>query len=316
MNMAENIHCSLKTGGRRLLFCLLFCALLISGAAGAARAETYGENAFGFVDAVMDSRDGIPEDAEGRLARIREVGVLRVATEPYFAPQEYIDPSLSGQDRYIGADMELARMIAERMGVTLEIVPMKFTEVLPSLALGDCDLAISALAYTPGRAAQYTLSLGYHFSEDTESSGLLIRTEDREEIRTLEDLAGRDLVAQRGSLQESLLAEGVTDYRQFRRLVSVREVYLALQQGKADAAMVDRETARSYLESNPDCGLMLVENLGFGMAEECRGDRIAARKGENQLIAFVNDIIRDVVESGEYERWYRQHALNADWLGI
>ena len=74
MNMAENIHCSLKTGGRRLLFCLLFCALLISGAAGAARAETYGENAFGFVDAVMDSRDGIPEDAEGRLARIREVG--------------------------------------------------------------------------------------------------------------------------------------------------------------------------------------------------------------------------------------------------
>ena len=247
--MAENIHCSLKTGGRRLLFCLLLCALLISGAAGAARAETYGENAFGFVDAVMDSRDGIPEDAEGRLARIREVGVLRVATEPYFAPQ-------------------------------------------------------------------YTLSLGYHFSEDTESSGLLIRTEDREEIRSLEDLAGRDLAAQRGTLQESLLAEGVTDYRQFRRLVSVREVYLALQQGKADAAMVDRETARSYLESNPDCGLMLVENLGFGMAEECRGDRIAARKGENQLIAFVNDIIRDVVESGEYERWYRQHALNADWLGI
>ena len=315
MDMAENICCSLRKGGRRLL-CLLLCMLLVSGAAGAASAETYGENAFGFVDAVMDSRNGIPEDAEDRLARIREVGVLRVATEPYFAPQEYIDPSLSGQDQYVGADMELARMIADRMGVTLEIVPMKFTEVLPSLAQGDCDLAISALAYTPGRAAQYTLSLGYHFSEETEGSGLLIRTEDREEIRSLEDLAGRDLAAQRGTLQESLLAEHVTDYRQFRRLVSVREVYLALQRGKADAAMVDRETARSYLDSHPGCGLMLVDGLGFGMAEECRGDRIAARKGETQLVAFVNDIIREVVESGQYERWYRRHTLNADWLGL
>ena len=315
MDMAENIYCSLKTGGRRLLG-LMLCALLISGAASAARAETYEENAFGFVDAVMDSGDGIPEDAEGRLGRIREVGVLRVATEPYFVPQEYIDPSLSGQARFVGADMDLARMIAGRMGVELEIVPMKFTQVLPSLALGDCDLAISALAYTPGRASQYTLSRGYHFSEETESSGILIREEDREMIRSLEDLAGRDLAAQRGSLQESLLAERVTDYRQFRRLLSVREVYLALQRGKADAAMVDIDSAQAYIDSNPGCGLMLVEDLRFGMAEEYTGDRIAARKGETQLIAFVNDIIREVVDSGQYARWYRQHALNADWLGL
>ena len=149
------------------LMSLLIC-LLLAGALPAASAESIEENEYGYIDAVLDSRNGIPEDAEGRLALIRETGVLRVATEPYFAPQEYIDPSQYGQARYVGSDMELARMIAERMGVSLEIVPMKFTRLLPSLALGDCDLAISAISYTPERADQYTLSMGYCVSEKAE----------------------------------------------------------------------------------------------------------------------------------------------------
>ena len=153
------------------LMSLLIC-LLLAGALPAASAESIEENEYGYIDAVLDSRNGIPEDAEGRLALIRETGVLRVATEPYFAPQEYIDPSQYGQARYVGSDMELARMIAERMGVSLEIVPMKFTRLLPSLALGDCDLAISAISYTPERADQYTLSMGYCVSEKAEGSGM------------------------------------------------------------------------------------------------------------------------------------------------
>ncbi len=294
---------------------LLVCAaLMLSGTAFAS--DFYIENEFGYVDAVMDSSGGIPDDAEGRLARIRDVGVLRVATEPYFAPQEFIDSTQSGQDCYVGADMELARMIAERMGVKLEIVPMNFSRVLTSLTLGECDLAISALAFTPGRAAQWTLSRGYFFSGETSGSGLLIRSEDREEIHCLDDLAGRDLAAQRGSQQESILADQISDYRQFRRVSTVQDVYLLLQRGKADAAAVDVDTALDYIESTPGCGLMLVEGLRFRFDAEFSGDRIAARKGETQLIAFVNDIIREVVESGQYMQWYRDAELYASWLGL
>ena len=62
--------------------------------------------------------------------------------------------------------MQLAQLIADRMGVTLEIIPMDFTDVLPAVADGTCDLAISALSYTPARASQYGLSKGYYFSDD------------------------------------------------------------------------------------------------------------------------------------------------------
>jgi len=304
---------------RRKTLCLLWLLLICAAAAlgePACAAESYTENQFGFVDAVMDSMGGIPDDAEGRLARIRDVGVLRVATEPYFAPQEFIDPTQSGQAAYVGSDMEMARLIAERMGVKLEIVPMNFSRVLTSLALGECDLAISALAFTPGRATQCTLSNGYYFSEETAGSGLLIRTEDREKIRSLEDLAGLDLVAQRTSLQEGILAEQVIDYRQFRRVSTVQEVYLMLQRGKADAAVVDIDTARAYIDSTPGCGLTLVEGCLFRTDEAYNGDRVAARKGETQLIAFVNDVIRELTESGQYMKWYRDAALYASWLGL
>ena len=92
--------------------------------------QIYVENEWNFVDGSMNAMRGIPDDATGVLDRIRRKGVLRVATEPYYPPQEFIDPDMTGQEQYAGADMELARMIAERMGVKLEIIPMEFTQVL------------------------------------------------------------------------------------------------------------------------------------------------------------------------------------------
>ena len=56
----------------------------------------YVENEWNYVDQSMDVSHGIPEEAYGRLALIRETGKLRVATEPYFVPAEFIDPGKTG----------------------------------------------------------------------------------------------------------------------------------------------------------------------------------------------------------------------------
>lgn len=276
----------------------------------------YMENEWNYVEGSMDISAGIPEDAEGVLADIRERGVLRVATEPYFPPQEFIDPSREGQDRYVGADMEMARLIAERMGVVLEIVPMDFSAVLDSVAGGECDLAISALSFTPGRAARVTMSKGYYYAEDNAGSGLLIRAADAEAIRGVKDLDGRNIVAQSGSLQEALMMGHVLNYREFRRLGSMQEVYDFLAEGKADAAMVDLGSARDYLNNNPDSGLMLVPGVRFTQEERFQGDRVAARKGETQLIAFVNGVIDELLASGQYMTWYRESVALAARLGL
>ena len=125
---------------------LFFCMSFISAAA-----EFYLENEWNYVDGSMDISHGIPENATGVMDRIKRKGVLRVATEPYFAPQEFIDPEKTGTDQYAGADMELARLIAARMGVELEIIPMEYTQVLPALTDNLVDLTISAIAFTASR---------------------------------------------------------------------------------------------------------------------------------------------------------------------
>ena len=300
--------------GRIALALLLALLSAFWGPALAEREEAespYVENEWNYVDGSIDPAAGIPEDATGVLDSIRSKGVLRVATEPYFPPQEFIDPSLEGQDSYVGADMELARLIAERMGVTLEIVPMDFSEVLNAVANGSCDLAISALSFTPGRAAMVEMSKGYHYAGDNAGSGLLIRAADADSIREVKDLARRDIGAQAGSLQEALMAENMQRYRQFRRLGSMQEVYQALIDGKIDAAMADIETAQAYIDSNPGCGLMLVPDVQFLLDAQFDGDRVAAKKGELQLMYFVNGVIDEVLESGRYEDWFEQYAAVA-----
>ena len=300
------MKCTGKSSILLMVLILMFGAAMTTLPAAAETAWT--ENEWSFVDASMDVSNGIPEDAEGRLHMIRERGRLTVATEPYFPPQEFIDREQIGQERFVGSDMELARLIAERMGVTLEIVPMAFSQVLNEVADGKYDLAISALAFTAARASRLEMSKGYFYPEETASSGLLIREEDAETIRGIEDLAERDIAAQSDSLQETMGVENIVFYRQFRRVSSVDDVYMAVRSGLVDAGIVDLESAGIYLASHPESGLKLAENVTFRLLPQYQGDRVAAQKGEIQLICFVNGVIDEVLESGKYMEWYHQFA--------
>lgn len=281
-----------------------------------AAAEEYTENQWNFVDGEMDISAGIPADAEGVLADIAASGKLRVGTDPYYPPQEFIDPSLAGQERYVGADMELARLIAQRMGVELEIVELDFSDILSNLGEGKCDLVISALAYLPSRASQATLSKGYFYTMNTSGTGMLIRTEDAELIVTVADLSRRDIAAQRGSLQENQVAEYVQSYRQFMRLPDLQDVFDAVAEGTADAGAVDTEAAAAYIQNNPDCALTMARGIRFTLDEQFDGDRVAAKKGETQLIYFVNGVISEVLEGGLYLQWYADAAAYAARLGL
>jgi ABC-type amino acid transport substrate-binding protein len=86
--------------------------------------------------------------------------------------------------------------------------------------------------------------------------------------------------------------------------------------GTVDAVMVDTQTGHDYIEGNPRCGLMMVPGVHFTLEAQFEGDRIAARKGEGQLIAFVNGVIDEVLASGQYMQWYEEATRRADALGL
>ena len=76
------------------------------------------------------SGSGSSSDSKDRLAQIKEKGYIELCTEPYFAPFEYVDPNKSGDEQYQGMDIEIAKYIADKIGVELKITALDYTAVL------------------------------------------------------------------------------------------------------------------------------------------------------------------------------------------
>lgn len=256
-------------------------------------------------------------DAEGsRLDEIKERGVLQVATEPYFAPNEFIDPTKEGDERYVGADIELARAIADEIGVELEIVPLEFSAVLASVTSGKYDLAISALAWTPLRGEQMEMSIGYHFDEESLYT-VLVREEDAANYNSIEDLKGKKVVCQSGSLQEQLIKDAmdVSELDELLYVSATTDGYLMVSEGKADACVCASANGELYAEANGGLTI-LPDAINFPVSDEYAGERVGAPKGETELIEVVNGVIEELNESGQYNEWYDEYAEYAGTLGI
>ena len=249
-----------------------------------------------------------------RLEEIKSRGVITVATEPYFAPNEFIDPSKEGDARYVGADIELAQYIADSLGVKLQIVPLEFTAVLSSVAEGKYDLAISALAYKPDRAEAMNLSKGYYFNEDTEGYGMLCRSEDVDKYPTAADMKDAVIVVQAGSLQQDYVFDQVPECKEIKYVSSMTDAFLMVQENKADLAACFIGNGRLYAQANP--GVDIVNGFKFEENKEWGGTRIGMKKGEDELTDAINAIIDEVVASGVYAQWYDQYAAYAKSLGL
>ena len=247
-----------------------------------------------------------------RLEEIRKKGYIEVCTEPYFAPNEFIDSSKTGQDQYVGYDMDLAQYIADAIGVELRIVPLEFSAVLAGIAEGKYDLAISALAYSPARAEAMAMSKGYWFGG--EGYGFLIRAEDKGKIETIEDLKNVVVVTQSGSVQEAMYNLYVGSSKEFKLVSSMTDGYLAVAEGKADACICSIGSARLYAEAN---GGLYLPDFRFDVSDELTGTRVAAcLEGTDELMEVVNRCIDEVIASGDIQKWHDEAEAYAKTMGL
>ena len=254
------------------------------------------------------------EGRANRLEEIKQRRYLTVATEPYFAPNEFIDPSKEGQEQYVGADMELAKYIADSLGVELQIVPLDFTAVLSSVSEGKYDLAISALAYSPARAESMNMSKGYYFDDDTEGYGMLCRVGDEDKYPDARSMKDAVIAVQAGSVQDSFVLSQIPEYKEIKYVDSMTNAFLMVQEGKADLAACFIGNGRLYSEANPT--VTIVNGFKFASDESMEGTRIGIKKGEDELTDAVNAIIDEVVESGVYAQWYDEYSEYAAGLGL
>ena len=276
-------------------------------ASSAAAANVSSDTGTSDIDALLSS-------ADGRLAKIKEKGVLEVCTEPYFAPNEFIDSSKQGDEQYQGMDIEIAKYIADRLGVQLKIVPLEFSAVLAGIVDGKYDLAISSLAYSPARAEVMRMSKGYYFSQNA-GYGFAVRPEDKDKYSSVESLADATVVMQSGSVQEALFDQNVTGCKEKKLVSSTTDAYLAVSEGKADVAICAIASADLYGESNG--GNIVTTGYRFDVSDEMSGMRIAACQSDTEsLIEFVDGCIDELNAAGQIEEWNAYYTEYAKSLGI
>ena len=69
-------------------------------------------------------------------------------------------------------------------------------------------------------------------------------------------------------------------------------------------------------EEDPGSVIALLLDQRYTLEEEYDGDRVAGRKGEFQLMYFVNGVIDGLLAEGQYRAWFEEYAALAAELGM
>lgn len=271
------------------LVCIIMCIAMVAALCACGSSAS--------TPATSDAPASEPQNA---LEKIKADGVLTVALSPDFSPMEFVDASKSGQDQYVGFDVSLAKYIAEYIGVDLSIEAMNFDACQTAVYTASVPMAISGFSWTEERAENYNISDYYYAGDNETEQVLLIRSADADKYKAAEDFAGLDVGAQNASLQMQLVTEQLTDANPIT-IGDIGTGVLELQNGNIEALAVAKGNASMIISSNPDLAICSWE---FDVKAEYEANVVLVTKGEDELLAVVNEALAKAYADGLYGEWY------------
>ena len=245
------------------------------------------------IGAVMAVSMAVPAMADDKVETVTD-GKLTVATSPDFAPYEFYSIDEDGNPTLSGFDMDLAKYIADKMGLELEVVPMDFDGVLSELSQKNVDLGMAGLSPDPARADAMEFSDLYYKGGQS-----FVTVKDKaDQFKTLEDANNKDysIGAQTGSIQLDLANENTPD-ADIVSLPKVTDLITALLTGKMDGAFIETAVAESYQKNYPD--LEIVCDVPY----DTEGSAIGVAKGKEELLKAVNEAIADALDDGSMDKF-------------
>lgn len=239
------------------------------------------------------------------LEKIKSNGKLVVGTEAQYAPYEFKDLDAN----FAGCDMWLAQQIADSLGVELEVVDMAFDGIIPAVQSGQVDLGIAAFTKTPERAEEIDFSDLY----ETSAQLLIVKTGNADTYSTKESLAGQKVGAQKGTIQSQLIQSALPESELFE-LEKYPALALEVQNGNIAGLVVDQAVGESLVATSN--GALEVSNFEFTAEEASFGKAVVAAKGNEDLLAAVNEVISKVIADGSYQQAYDEAVELAANLGL
>ena len=217
---------------------------------------------------------------------------LTMATNAEFPPFEYLEG-----EEIVGADVDIAKAIAEKLGKTLEITNIDFDAALTGAATGKYDVAIAGVTATDERRQNMGFTDDYY----TASQAIIVTADS--DIKAAADLTGKTVSCQEGTTGEQFLLDNNYAVQSFK---TGAEAITALVSGKVDAVVIDDAVARALSEKQDGKTVVLDEAL----TEEAYA--IVTKLGNDELIAEINDALAALKAEGKLAEIFEKYELPYD----
>jgi len=219
--------------------------------------------------------------------------IIDIINSPY-APMEFSPP---GSSNFTGFDIDMARAVARKLGVSLQLENVQFPQVIPSITTHRGDMAWTAVLDLKKRHG--ALSFIDYFKTGAQ---LYTSAANRSKYRAVSDLCGQSVVVPSGTNYAQII-QGLSGTRcrgrgsiSVLQVTSTAEQQLQIKEGRAAAAMIGVETILDTMRHNRGQWSLIgkiFEPDYYGI--------VFARNG-GQLLNAVHAALQAAVRDGTYHR--------------
>ncbi len=231
--------------------------------------------------------------ADDSLSSILAKKSIALGVASDFPPYGFIGPDF----KLTGVDVATAQLIADKLGVKAEFVPVSTPNRIPYLQTKKIDLIVSALGKNPERekVIDFTVAYAPFFQAVFGPKAL--------SIKTFDDLAGKTIAVTRGTIQDDVLQKVAPPTLKIQRFEDDATTIAAFISQQTQLVATGAAVAAAAVQKNPQAQaeykLLLKDSPNF----------IGVRKGETELLKKVNQILLAAKADGTLEKYAQK------WLG-
>ncbi|MDX9955518.1 MAG: ABC transporter substrate-binding protein [Anaerolineae bacterium] len=220
--------------------------------------------------------------------RIQAAGKMVVGTSADYPPFEFINE----QNDFDGFDMVVIREVGKRLGLEIELKDISFDGLIAALKGNQIDGIIAAMSATAERDKEVDFTMNYYVGTDA----ILVKEGSTLVINTAEDMAGKKIGVQAGTLhetwvQDNLVAAGKSQEADISRYERAELAIADLKNGRVEVVAMDYFAAKAYVAQG-GVTMALEQNLsGENMA-------IAVREGSSRLQEQLDTVIQQMWDDG------------------
>lgn len=231
--------------------------------------------------------------AQSALDKVMKTKTIAIAIPTDFPPYGFVGTDLAPQ----GLDIDMARYIADKLGVKVELTPVTSANRVPYLQSGKADLVISTLGKNPERekVIDFTSAYSPFFQAVFAAKSM--------PIKSFADLAGKSVGVTRGAIEDQELTKLAPAGTEIRRFEDNNATVSSFVAGQVQLIATGASVAGNMMAKNPQLGaeykLLLKDSPNF----------IGVAKGQDALRTKVNEIIAAGKQAGDLDK------LAQKWLG-